>query len=350
MANGGELLIAQQQPAVEARGGALTATRPRLRSCACQGCLAILTVLKALLLVVLPVVLGIVCAPAGYELAFGSALVVTAVITLLLCLAFRKDATVRWLYAYVVGWWIGFRGISHVLSACLPGVCGLPCGWRTYAATLWYVQGAGVKGLAALTIDDCPSGDPTLFAELLDTLKRHGVRATLMVITDLKPGMRPLLERAIAEGHELGNHMPKDRSYAKDDAGTFHTELRKSKAAIAAIYRDAMAVNGEDAVVPPPWFRAPKGFLSEAMMPALSQEGYQHVLGDVHSNDFEFRWKAKDVRLTDYHVDYILRTTQRGSIIIVHCPSGWLPNATEIVERAITGLRCARGPIFQHLR
>ena len=282
-----------QQPVYVGAQGDMGASRPpRLRSCACHGCLAVLTFAKALLLLVPLCALGVFCAWTGgcgrNGLALGFVPLAIALVALLLCLGCRKDATVRWLYAYVVGWWIGFRGISHVLSACLPGVCGLPCGWRTYARTLWYVQGAGVKGLAALTIDDCPSSNPVRFAELLDALKRHGVRATLMVITDLalNPEMRALLERAVAEGHELGNHMPKDRSYAKDDAETFRTELHKSKAAIAEITRDAFAPGdqGTAAAVPPPWFRAPKGMLSEAMMPALAQEGYHHVAPPYHSH------------------------------------------------------------------
>jgi peptidoglycan/xylan/chitin deacetylase (PgdA/CDA1 family) len=327
--------------------------RPRLRSCGCHGCLAVLTITKALLVLVLPLSISFLLAPAGYGAAASLTLLLTALVTLLLCLARRKDATVRWLYAYAVGYWVGFRGLSHVLAACIPGVCGLPCGWRTYAHTLWYVQGVGVKGRAALTIDDCPGDDPARFAELLDVLKRHDVRATLFVITDrcTNPEQRALLERAVAEGHELANHMPADRSYMCDDAETFAGELRKAKAVIADIVSSAAVAAGRDDAgsaidrvsrfVPPPWFRAPKAQLSEAMMPALESEGYHHVLGDVHSNDHEFRWRSEGVRLTDYHVDYILRTTHSsgGSIIIVHCPSGWLPNATEIVEKTIVGLK-----------
>jgi peptidoglycan/xylan/chitin deacetylase (PgdA/CDA1 family) len=126
--------------------------------------------------------------------------------------------------------------------------------------------------------------------------------------------------------------MPADRSYWRDDAPTFLAALRQAKAVLAEISGDA-----------PPWFRAPKGQLSDAMMPSLAAEGYRHVLGDVHSNDHDFRWSAPGQRLTEYHVDYNVRATQNGSIVIIHCASNWLPNATEIIDKVIRRLRDEKG-------
>jgi hypothetical protein len=39
------------------------------------------------------------------------------------------------------------------------------------------------------------------------------------------PAAAALLRRAVAEGHELGNHMPADRSYARDDAAAFRASV-----------------------------------------------------------------------------------------------------------------------------
>ncbi|CAJ1336342.1 unnamed protein product, partial [Effrenium voratum] len=79
--------------------------------------------------------------------------------------------------------------------------------------------------LAALTIDDVPQLDrPSVLEDILDVLKEHKVRATLMVMSgfDLPkdqggpdPAVRQrykaLLSRAVSEGHELGNHLQFDR-------------------------------------------------------------------------------------------------------------------------------------------
>ena len=34
--------------------------------------------------------------------------------------------------------------------------------------------------------------------------------------------------------------------------------------------------------------------------------------------------------------------TQNGSIVIIHCASNWLPNATEIIDKVITRLRAEK--------
>ena len=177
-----------------------------------------------------------------------------------------KDATIRGLYGWVVCWWIGFRSIGRVLSCCMPA---------TYGQTLWHAD--GVSRRAALTIDDCPGDDPRWFAQLLDLLKRHNVKATLFVISDRavdlwpdrSPALRELLIRAVAEGHvrgphrhsivlrccvyatplcftplddsccknpqELGNHMPADRSYSGATAAEFSAALRQTKAVIEEV-------------------------------------------------------------------------------------------------------------------
>ena len=59
---------------------------------------------------------------------------------------------------------------------------------------------------ATLTFDNGPRAGVT--ETVLDTLAAHDVRATFFVVgEDLeRPGARALLERAVAEGHWIGNH------------------------------------------------------------------------------------------------------------------------------------------------
>ncbi len=60
------------------------------------------------------------------------------------------------------------------------------------------------RGAIALTFDDGP--DPTWTPKILDVLKRNGVPATFFIIGENALTQRPLLERMIAEGHEVGSH------------------------------------------------------------------------------------------------------------------------------------------------
>lgn len=63
------------------------------------------------------------------------------------------------------------------------------------------------------TNDDAGSQEPQLFAELLDFLKAEEVPATFFTVPmqggqplDSKPQWMPLIERALAEGHDLQHH------------------------------------------------------------------------------------------------------------------------------------------------
>jgi peptidoglycan/xylan/chitin deacetylase (PgdA/CDA1 family) len=395
MADGGHLLEGGAAERVQAGEvvpvvvAAAPQQHPAPVSLACHACLGSVALAQALSPVVAPIIICAV-APWAWAVWFVAGLLVLGGLLVVGLLPGRRDATVRWLYAWVLGRWIGFRGISHVL-AWLPPIGGLPRGWKTYAHTLWYLRkrrGSAHADVAALTIDDCPSEEPEHFEEVLRVLATHQVHATLFTITDRverTPRLRQLLVRAVQEGHELGNHMPEDRGYHCDDAHTFGEELRRARTTIAAVAAEA----GRPAAASR-WFRAPKGRLSEAMMPVLAAEGYVHVLGDVHSNDHDFRFHtqyhivsgheciqptrkagqsrglygrglrpvvgghrlsslplpsirehyrgARDVlhaALTMWQ-DYISRCTRAGSIVIVHCASGWLRDGAQVVEGAVS--------------
>ena len=58
--------------------------------------------------------------------------------------------------------------------------------------------------MLALTFDDGP--DPNWTPQILDVLKRKGVAATFFIIGENALTNRGLLERMVAEGHEIGSH------------------------------------------------------------------------------------------------------------------------------------------------
>src|SRR3954452_19206383 len=55
----------------------------------------------------------------------------------------------------------------------------------------------------SLTFDDGPS---RWTAAILDVLRDHGARATFFVIGEAVAGNEWIVQRAYAEGHEIGNH------------------------------------------------------------------------------------------------------------------------------------------------
>lgn len=226
--------------------------------------------------------------------------------------------------------------------------------------------------------------------------------------------MKPLVHRALREGHELCNHGRADRPYHLDSAESFEAELvraqtaidpfirrqaqlqkrrdeakkkkalrspqssesttnflgkswvdvadapqgggaldggagaasaeqdepehEQGKAAAAAAAGAESADDEEDAEdednadIPFlssthkrwKWFRPPSGMMSTAMASVLQAHGYSCVLGDVFSNDVfvggDHSGSAAGPRTVAYHVDYCVKRTRAGSVVIFHVP------------------------------
>ena len=62
--------------------------------------------------------------------------------------------------------------------------------------------------LVALTLDDGPS---RATPRLLELLERHDARATFFVLAERARRRDALTRRIVIEGHELGNHLLRDR-------------------------------------------------------------------------------------------------------------------------------------------
>jgi len=100
----------------------------------------------------------------------------------------------------------------------------------------------------ALTFDDGP--DPEHTIPMLDDLKARGVAATFFVVGEEAEKHFDILERIVADGHEVGNH-----TYTHS-----HVEHLDAKAFAAEIDRcDATIMRATDAVT---WYRPPRGRLS----------------------------------------------------------------------------------------
>ena len=194
----------------------------------------------------------------------------------------------------------------------------------TYGGCVYYFATEQAQSAPfCLTFDDAPGDDPEMFRLLLDILAAFGARATFFCTTSkITPDMAPLLERLVAEGHQLGNHMPEDIRYDNMSEADFTTELCKSEDVLAAYSPE---FGSRSAVVEEPrtrLFRPPKGRLSPVMAKVLSARGYwPSILGDVFSNDPHIGGTLVPPSTTtiDYHVGYVLRNIRPGSIVIFHC-------------------------------
>ena len=136
----------------------------------------------------------------------------------------------------------------------LPGDATPPS--RSYATTrlmafgctiIWSVPVA--TKTIALTFDDGP--DPEFTPRILETLRRHGAKATFMMMGWNCVHHPDLVKRVVADGHEIGNHSWSHLDLATTDPATAESELRRGRDAIER-------VSGHDVG----FFRPPRGELS----------------------------------------------------------------------------------------
>ena len=152
----------------------------------------------------------------------------------------------------------------------------------------------------ALTIDDGP--DPASTPLILDVLERNGARATFFLISDRIEGNESLVEAIVAAGHELGNHMTRDRPSIDLAPGAFARALSQSHEALS-VYST------------PRWFRPGSGWHDQRMLDVAEDHGYRVALGTRYPLDAQLpsSWFA---------TQFILWRLEPGEVIILHDAEG----------------------------
>ncbi|HEY9448584.1 MAG TPA: chitin deacetylase family protein [Gemmatimonadaceae bacterium] len=174
--------------------------------------------------------------------------------------------------------------------------------------------------VVALTLDDGP--DAVYTPEVLRLLHAHGARATFFLISGRVPGREALVARAVAEGHEIGNHLTRDEP-----------SIRLSPEAFTAAVHEAGTVL--ERFGPVRWLRPGSGWYSGAMLETIEREGYRCALGSVYPYDAH----VPSARLT---AAYVLANTRPGAVIILHEGGDRGRRTVEVLRRVLPVLR-ARG-------
>jgi peptidoglycan/xylan/chitin deacetylase (PgdA/CDA1 family) len=139
--------------------------------------------------------------------------------------------------------------------------------------------------IIALTIDDVPTRGDT--PAILDVLRENDARATFFCIgynIEHEDPQRTILQRALLEGHELGNHMSFDSpSYQLNDT-EFNKQLLDVDKLLGDIRDDPTdQTNAYNASQK--WFRPGHGFFTRKMIEEVQKYGYKTALGDVYPHD-----------------------------------------------------------------
>ena len=176
------------------------------------------------------------------------------------------------------------------------------------------------KPAVYLTFDDGPH--PSITPFVLDLLREHSAQATFFCVGEQAARHADVCERALREGHTLGNHTHHHLSGWKTDLGPYLADVATCAQALPATTL----------------FRPPYGRINRAQAAAL-QSGDQPmriVMWDVLSADFDA------ARTGAFCRDTVLRLVRPGSIVVFHDSEKAWPRLKEALPEVVAAL-LARG-------
>jgi cellulose synthase/poly-beta-1,6-N-acetylglucosamine synthase-like glycosyltransferase/peptidoglycan/xylan/chitin deacetylase (PgdA/CDA1 family)/spore germination protein YaaH len=203
----------------------------------------------------------------------------------------------------------------------------------------YVVQRTGYRpGLVALTFDDGP--DPDWTPGILDILREKHVPATFFVIGENVLGEQGLLQRIVAEGHELGNHSYTHPNFATLSDGEAIFELNTTERLIEAY------TGRRTRLFRAPYFGDAEPTTADELGPALAaqRDGYVNVGLHVDPDDWALPGTDAIVQRTVAGVE-AANADRSGQIVLLHDGGGDRQQTLEALPRIIDQLR-ARGYRF----
>ncbi len=152
--------------------------------------------------------------------------------------------------------------------------------------------------VVALTFDDGPH--PKTTDRILDVLAEHDAKATFFVIGKNLRLYGEATVRAVAEGHEIGNHTYSHPSLSHVEKGALLGELSRTEELIEDITGVAPTV-----------FRPPAGVYSGDVCRAATDCGLSVVLWNIDTRDWTGVSTAEIVK-------NVMKNITPGSIVLFH--------------------------------
>lgn len=147
----------------------------------------------------------------------------------------------------------------------------------------------------ALTIDDSPH--PEVTPGILNVLRRHQVRATFFIIGENAARYPEILAAIRTDGHELANHMYRDRRTIHLGADEFERGAARTDALIAT----AGAIK---------WCRPGGGTLSRRLAGLMRRHGYTPCLASAYPLDLHLGGTVARLQF--------LANVRPGAILVLH--------------------------------
>ena len=176
------------------------------------------------------------------------------------------------------------------------------------------------RGKIALTFDDGPH--PRYTRQILEILKREGVRATFFVIGEnIGYYDSGIVAEIIDDGHELGNHTFNHEHTKSMSEEAFYRDVRACHDLIKEKYNYEMKI-----------FRPPEGYIDKKVENIARELDYSIIIWSIDTNDWEHVG-------SDIIVGNIEKNARDGDIILRHDYVS-KPNTTiDALERIIRNLK-----------
>ncbi len=200
-------------------------------------------------------------------------------------------------------------------------------------------RGGETPGKISLTFDDGPSPDWT--PKILDILKEKGVHATFFVIGENGAAHPRLVQRVLAEGHDLGNHTFTHPNLGETSDSVAGVELNATQRLIEAL------TGRSTRLFRPPYFgdAEPTSAQEIAPMEVAEKLGYLTVGLKIDPDDWQ-KPSADEIvqRVVAQATDP--DPEKRGQIVLLHDAGGDRSATVEALPRFIDALR-AKGFEFE---
>ena len=145
-------------------------------------------------------------------------------------------------------------------------------------------------------------------ATILDTLKKHNVKAAFFLVGNYLEKNGDLVRRIVEEGHIVGNHtMTHPDMSAITDKAAFQQELE----GLEKLFTE---VTGKEL---PKYYRPPQGIYSEENLKMAKELGYQTVFWSLAYKD----WDNNKQPGAEYALGKLIPRTHNGAVILLHSTS-----------------------------
>lgn len=186
--------------------------------------------------------------------------------------------------------------------------------WFTdrFTSFLWHKD--RTQPVVYLTFDDGPTPEVTTY--VLELLKSFNFKATFFCIGDCVKKHPAIYKDVLQQGHAVGNHT--------------HNHLNSW-----SVLRSRYVRNVDKAArfIESNLFRPPYGKLSYRKYKAILERGYEIVLWDVLSGDFDTNRKPASI------LENLYANTQNGSIIVFHDSKKCFETLKEVLPAYLSFLK-----------